>query len=64
MFYGLLTGLLVIGLLAGSQKKIIHYPTPFNVGKVVYQDKENNCFIYKAYRTKCKKNNQVIIPSL
>lgn len=63
MFYGLVVGILLVGLFSNKTKTMIHYPTPHNVGRIIYKDKENRCFRYNAYRTACSKNNQIIVPS-
>lgn len=63
VFYGFLCGLVLIGLFHKKDKVIIQYPTPFNVGKITYKDRNNKCFKYKAFRTSCLKNNQIIVPS-
>lgn len=43
---------------------IWHHPTPSNMGKVVYQDKANNCYRYLSEEVKCPDSDSVDHPML
>jgi hypothetical protein len=64
LFYGFIFGLIILSLFYKKNKVFIQYPTPHNVGKVIYKDLDNKCFKYKAIRTQCATNNQVILPNV
>ena len=46
-------GLFFVYIYGEDIKRIYVYPTPENVNKILYQDKAENCFEYKAMETKC-----------
>jgi hypothetical protein len=46
-------GLFFVYIYGEDLKPIYVYPTPENVNKILYQDKADNCFQYKAMETEC-----------
>jgi hypothetical protein len=52
-FLGFGLGILYIYISTPKPKIIIKHPTPDNAGKVVYHDKEQNCYKYMAEEIKC-----------
>ena len=46
-------GLIYVYLTMPVTETIIMYPTPFNVGKVTYDDASGACFKYKIREAKC-----------
>lgn len=64
LFYGFIFGLLLMSLFYKKNKVFIQYPTPSNVGKIIYRDMDDKCFKYRAIRTKCSPQNQVILPNV
>ena len=46
-------GLIFVAVFNPSRRTIFVYPTPENVNKILYQDKADNCFQYKAIETEC-----------
>ena len=50
---GLLVGLLYIYCNNPDIKTIVTYPSPFNAGKITYEDDASNCFQYVATKQKC-----------
>ena len=53
---GLVMGIVGI-LFVNPEKNIIYkYPTPENAEKVIYKDKNGECYTYKAKKVDCDKN--------
>ena len=46
-------GLFFIYVLGPKMKKILIYPSPENVDKVLFKDNADNCFLYKQVEVKC-----------
>tara|TARA_Y100000287_G_scaffold185518_1_gene188990 strand:+ start:4084 stop:4305 length:222 start_codon:yes stop_codon:yes gene_type:complete len=55
-------GLIFVHLSAAPTETVLVYPTPENAGKIEYQDKAGNCFIYKAKEVTCPKTGMKVIP--
>jgi hypothetical protein len=53
-------GLLVCYLMAPPPEVVVKFPSPFNAGKIVYQDKAGTCFMYKADKSACPKDKASI----
>jgi hypothetical protein len=62
--YGLGLGIIIVLLFKPKPKVLIQYPTPYNSGKTIFKDSLNQCFKFKAIRTKCSKENKVISPQI
>lgn len=41
---------------------VFKFPSPTNAGKVVYKDKNDQCYSYKATKTECPSNTSAIKP--
>lgn len=39
---------------------VMKFPSPQNAGKIVYHDKENNCYKYKADKVSCPSDKKMI----
>lgn len=39
---------------------IMKFPSPQNAGKIVYHDKENNCYKYKAEKVSCPTDKNAV----
>ena len=37
-------------------KVVMKFPSPNNVGKVIYRDSEENCFTFRADKVQCTKD--------
>lgn len=55
-------GMLYIYLSTPPHKVVVKFPTPFNAGKVVYQDASENCFKISAEKLECPKDKGLIKP--
>jgi hypothetical protein len=53
-------GIFMVYITNSPQDVIYVYPTPDNVDKLQYKDKQNNCFEYNATHIKCPKNKEDI----
>ena len=52
-FVSLAVGLLIVYVFAPPPQLIVKFPSPFNAGKVVYKDKSDSCYVYKAESSEC-----------
>ena len=56
-------GLLFVYILGPETKTIYVYPTPENVDKILFKDKANNCYQYKAEKQdSCPKDKALVKP--
>lgn len=53
-------GIFMVYITNPPQDVIYVYPTPDNVNKIQYKDKQNSCFEYKATEIACPKNKEDI----
>ncbi len=53
LIIGFAIGIFYVYISIPKPKIIIKHPTPDNAGKVVYHDKEQNCYKYMAEEIKC-----------
>lgn len=51
-------GLLMTYLIKPAPKIIIKFPSPYNVGNVMYRDKSDMCFMYKSEAIACDQEDQ------
>ena len=54
-----LSGIVFLYLLGPENKKVYVYPNPETIGKAIFQDKSEQCFLYKEENVMCptdKKN--------
>lgn len=61
-FYFILSfaiGLFVCYVTTPPPKIVLKFPSPTNAGKVVYKDKEGQCYGYKAEKTACPQKGNV-----
>lgn len=61
-FIAFAVGLLACYVLTPPPKVVIKFPTPWNAGQVVYKDKSDNCYVYKADAVACPKDKSTIKP--
>jgi hypothetical protein len=53
-------GLFFIYILGPKMKKILIYPSPENVDKVLFKDNANNCFYFKPVEVNCPSDESKI----
>jgi hypothetical protein len=41
---------------------VVKFPSPYNAGKIVYNDKAHNCFVYNAEEVACPKDGHGVRP--
>ena len=54
-------GILYVYATQPSPKIIIKHPTPQNAGKIIYEDKANNCYKYLAEEVQCPDDSNMIV---
>lgn len=55
-FIAFFMGLLYIYIESPKPRLIIKYPTPYNVGKIIYKNSSGNCYKFKADIVSCPIN--------
>jgi hypothetical protein len=53
-------GLFFVYILGPEMKTIYIYPSPENVGKVLFKDKAENCFIFEEQNVECPSDDSNI----
>ena len=53
-------GLFFIYVLGPKMKKILIYPSPENVDKVLFKDNADNCFYFEETSVKCPNDESLI----
>ena len=53
-------GLFFVYVLGPKMKKILIYPSPENVDKVLFKDNANNCFYFKPVEVDCPSDESKI----
>ena len=53
-------GLFFVYVLGPKMKKIIIYPSPENVNKVLFKDNADNCFYFKPVEVSCPSDESKI----
>ena len=56
----LFIGLFFIYVLGPKMKKVLIYPSPENVDKVLFKDNADNCFYFKQVEVKCPSDESKI----
>lgn len=59
-FIAFAVGILYCYISSPKPKLIMKFPSPYNAGKVVYSDKADNCYKYKADKVDCPIDKSVI----
>lgn len=61
-FMSFAIGLLFVYIFTPPPQVVIKFPTPYNSGQVVYKDKNDGCFLYKAEKVTCPYDKTLIKP--
>jgi hypothetical protein len=59
-FISFAIGILFVYLLTPKPEIVYKFPSPYNSGSVVYKDKNDTCYIYKATREECPLDSSLI----
>jgi|688.fasta_scaffold416129_2 hypothetical protein len=59
-FVSFAIGLFFVYILTPPPSVIVKFPSPYNAGKVTYQDKSDNCYVYKADSVSCPRDKDLI----
>jgi hypothetical protein len=58
-FYFILSfaiGLFIVYIFHPPPQVVVKFPSPYNVGKIIYKDKHESCYAYKAVPQSCDTN--------
>jgi hypothetical protein len=55
-------GLLLCYVMTPMPEVVLKFPTPFNAGRVVYRDKADTCYVYRADAVSCPMDKHRIKP--
>lgn len=53
-------GLIFVYILGPDMKTVYVYPSPENVGKILFKDKANNCFYFNQQTVECPTDESLI----
>jgi hypothetical protein len=53
-------GLFYCYIMTPPPEVVLKFPSPYNVGKVVYKDKADTCYKYKADKVHCPVDRSLI----
>jgi len=53
-------GFFFIYVFSPPPQVVIKFPNPYNAGKVVYHDKSDACYVYKAEKEACPLDKSLI----
>jgi hypothetical protein len=59
-FLAFAIGLFFCYITSPKPELVLKFPSPYNVGKVVYHDKANNCYKYKADKVECPADKKLV----
>lgn len=59
-FLSFAIGLFVVYIFTPPPQVVVKFPSPFNVGQVVYKNDNNACFVYKADKVACPRDKALI----
>lgn len=65
VFYFILAfaiGLFVCYIMAPAPEVVMKFPSPYNAGSVLYKDKSDTCYRYRADRVECPLDRSKIKP--
>jgi hypothetical protein len=61
-FASLAIGLFFVYVFTPPPQIIMKFPSPHNAGKIVYRDKSDSCYVYKADSVSCPRDPTKIKP--
>lgn len=63
LFYFVLAfsvGLFICYVMTPPPEVVVKFPSPYNAGKIVYHDKADNCYTYRADAVACPKDRSLV----
>jgi hypothetical protein len=61
-FVSFAIGIFICYIMTPPPEVIVKFPSPYNSGTVLYHDKANNCYKYKAQKVTCPQDGKNIQP--
>ncbi len=61
-FIAFAIGIFVVYIITPPPEIILKFPSPYNAGNVLYEDKAHNCYKYHADKVACPKEKSLIKP--
>lgn len=62
-FIAFAIGMLFIYAVTPTPEVVMKFPSPWNSGKIVYtSDTDNSCYVYRAKKSECPIDNNLIYP--
>jgi hypothetical protein len=61
-FVSFAIGLLACYLMTPAPEVVVRFPSPYNAGKIVYNDHAHNCFVYNSTEVECPKDGHGVKP--
>jgi hypothetical protein len=61
-FAAFAAGLLACYIMTPAPEVVLKFPSPYNAGNVVYNDKAHNCFVYNSTEVACPKDGKGVRP--
>jgi hypothetical protein len=52
-FLSFAIGLMVVYIMAPQPEIVLKFPSPYNAGSIVYKDKADTCYKYRAVKVDC-----------
>jgi hypothetical protein len=61
-FAAFAVGLLACYVMAPRPEVVVKFPSPYNAGSVVYEDRAHNCYTYEASQVACPRDASSVRP--
>lgn len=55
-------GLFLVYVFNPPPNVVVKFPSPYNAGKIVYRDKNDTCYVYKASSVSCPLDKSIVKP--
>jgi hypothetical protein len=53
-FLSFAIGIMIVYVMNPPPNIVLKFPSPYNAGKVIYKDKADSCYKYRAQKVPCK----------
>jgi len=61
-FISFAVGLFIVYIFRPPPQVVVKFPTPYNAGQVLYKDKNDTCYKYKAQKVSCPVQKDLVKP--